>query len=51
MYWATRQNWTKTTGKTENLKEIYDEIYKFGPLKYEIEIFFEDGNCEIKYYR
>lgn len=45
------KNRTKITGKTENLKEIHDEIYKSGPLKYEIEIFFEDGNCEIKYYR
>lgn len=45
------KNWTKITGKTENLKEIYDEIYKSGPLKYEIETFFENGDCEIKYYR
>ena len=34
-----------------NLKEIYDEIYKNGKLKYEIETFTEDGKCKIKYYR
>lgn len=43
--------WAVVDGKTEDLKGIYDEIYKFGPLKYEIETFFENGNCRIKYYR
>lgn len=43
--------WAVVDGKTEDLKAIYDEIYKFGPLKYEIETFFENGKCRIKYYR
>ena len=45
------ENWTEVYGKTTNLKEIYDEIYKSGSLKYEIETFTEDGKCLIKYYR
>ena len=44
-------NWTIANGKTENLKEIYNEIYKSGSLKYEIETFTENGECQIKYYR
>ena len=44
-------NWTIVNGKTENLKEIYNEIYKSGALKYEIETFNEDGECQIKYSR
>ena len=44
-------NWNIVEGETENLKEIYDEIYKFGALKYEIETFSESGKCQIKYYR
>ena len=43
--------WIAVTGKTDELKQIYDEIYKSGPLKYEIEIFNEDGTCVIKYIR
>ena len=45
------ENWTVVDGKTDNLKEIYDEIYKKGPLKFEIETFTEKGECQIKYYR
>ena len=44
-------DWTEVNGETDNLKEIYDEIYKNGKLKYEIETFTEDGKCKIKYYR
>ncbi|MBQ7323853.1 MAG: hypothetical protein IJW96_04750 [Clostridia bacterium] len=44
-------NWSIVEGETENLREIYDEIYKFGALKYEIETFSESGKCQIKYYR
>ena len=43
--------WTVVEGETDNLKDIYDEIYKEGPLKYEIETFTENGECKIKYYR
>ena len=44
-------DWTVVDGKTDNLKEIYNEIYKTGPLKYEVETFSENGICQIKYYR
>ena len=44
-------NWEIVKGKTDNLKQIYDEIYRGGILQYEIETFDEDGNCEIKYRR
>ena len=30
------EDWVLVYGKTDNLKEIYDEIYKNGKLKYEI---------------
>lgn len=43
--------WEIATGETEKLKEIYQEIYKSGRLKYEIEEFYEDGSCQIRYYR
>ena len=44
-------NWTVVDGETERLREIYDEIYKFGKLTYELETFDENGRCQIKYYR
>ena len=43
--------WAMVKGKTDCLKQIYDEIYKNGVLQYEIETFDENGNCEIQYYR
>ena len=43
--------WTVIDGDTDNLPKIYDEIYKFGPLKYEIETFTKNGKCKIEYYR
>ena len=43
--------WIIVQGKTDDLKKIYGEIYKEGPLKFEIETFTVDGNCKIKYYR
>ena len=45
------EGWTEVKGKTDELKQIYDEIYKSGRLRYEIETFFDDGSCEIKYCR
>ncbi len=45
------ENWQTVFGKTDNLKEIYDKIYRDGALTYEIEEFFENGECRIKYYR
>ena len=44
-------NWVTTEGETDKLKEIYDDIYKDGCLKYEIETFSHDGKCKIAYYR
>ncbi len=43
--------WIVVKGKTYALKELYDEIYKDGPLEYEIETFYENGDCIVKYYR
>lgn len=43
--------WTIVEGDTDNLKNIYDEIYKSGALTYEIETFTQNGKCKIKYYR
>jgi predicted transcriptional regulator YdeE len=43
--------WITVEGETDHLKEIYEEIYKEGQLKYEIETFYENGKCQIKYYR
>ena len=43
--------WTIVNGKTDDLKEIYNEIYKNDALTYEIETFDNDGTCQIKYYR
>ena len=45
------RDWITVNGETERLKEIYDEIYKLGSLKYEIETFYENGKCQIQYYR
>jgi len=43
--------WERVIGKTENLKQIYDIIYERGALQFEIETFYETGECEIRYYR
>lgn len=45
------EGWLTVKGQTERLKELYDEIYTGGSLKYEIESFNDDGSCEISYYR
>lgn len=45
------EGWTTVTGETSCLKEIYDAIYKDGPLQYEIETFDENGQCQIRYIR
>lgn len=45
------ENWRIVFGKTDNLKQIYDVIYLEGVLTYEIECFYENGDCEIRYYR
>ena len=43
--------WQIVEGETDRLKEVYDELYKTGRLKYEIETFTEEGKCLIQYYR
>ena len=43
--------WVSVTGKTANIGQIYGNIYREGPLKYEIEMFDENGDCEILYWR
>ena len=43
--------WNTMYGETNRLKELYNEIYKDGPLKYEIETFNSNGKCKIKYFR
>ena len=43
--------WVHVKGRTGQLKELYDEIYRDGNLQYEIETFFENGSCEICYWR
>ena len=43
--------WISVEGKTDDLPQIYHEIYLSGPLTYEIETFTLDGNCQILYYR
>ena len=43
--------WTATSGRIEELSIIYNEIYKDGPLLYEIEEFDDKGNCKIRYCR
>lgn len=45
------ENWEDYRGRTDRLSELYDEIYRRGPLQYEIETFREDGTCHIKAYR
>ena len=45
------EGWTVTEGNTDELQNIYREIYRSGRLKYEIETFTNDGRCRIEYYR
>ena len=43
--------WNIVKGNTNDLSKIYEDIYKDGSLKYEIEMFNDDGTCEIWYQR
>ena len=43
--------WTRVEGRTDDLGEIYNDIYRDGPLKYEIETFDDEGNCVIDFVR
>ena len=44
-------SWVTVTGKTSELAQMYDEIYRDGALKYEIETFDNEGSCKIMYSR
>lgn len=43
--------WIVVRGKTKQLSSYYNEIYKDGPLLYELEEFDDYGNCQIRYCR
>ncbi|MBR2760954.1 MAG: hypothetical protein IKD66_07270 [Solobacterium sp.] len=43
--------WVTVRGKTANLAELYERIYREGRLNYEIERFSDNGDCEIMYWR
>ena len=43
--------WETVDGLTENLSKIYADIYRESSLKYEIEMFNNDGTCKIMYIR
>ena len=43
--------WETVDGLTENLSKIYADIYRESALKYEIEMFNNDGTCKIMYIR
>ena len=45
------EGWIRVSGRTERLGQIYEEIYRGGRLKYEIERFTDSGDCEILYLR
>ena len=45
------EGWIIVTGNTNDLSKLYEDIYKNGPLLYEIEMFNENGTCEIWYIR
>jgi predicted transcriptional regulator YdeE len=45
------EGWVTVEGLTDDLKEIYDGIYKDGALTLELESFTNDGRCEIRYRR
>ena len=45
------EGWKRVSGRTEQLGQLYDAIYRDGHLRYEIETFTDEGACEILYYR
>lgn len=44
-------SWLTVEGNTEELSEIYNKIYSVSNLKYEIEMFNNDGTCKIMFIR
>jgi hypothetical protein len=45
------EGWVTVTGRTEDLGGIYRGIYMTGRLRYEIEMFDDNGNCRVMYIR
>ena len=45
------EGWSAVTGRSERLERLYEEIWREGRLRYEIESFRQDGTCEILYLR
>jgi len=45
------EGWISVSGRTGKLGEMYGEIYKDGPLLYEIEMFDDEGKCMVMYRR
>lgn len=45
------EGWTYESGRTEKLGDMYAIIYATSRLLYEIEMFDDEGNCEIAYIR
>ena len=43
--------WEVRAGLTDQLKEMYDDIYRDGALSLELETFTDDGKCRIRYIR
>ena len=46
-----KAGWVTVRGRTAELGEIYENIYQEGRLKFEIERFTDNGDCEIMYCR
>ena len=44
-------HWITYDGETERLSELYDGIYRDGPLDFEIETFSPDGKCRVMIFR
>lgn len=44
-------SWERRAGKTEQLSQLYEQIYSDGALRFEIEAFREDGSCEVHFIR
>lgn len=40
-------DWIQYSGRTDKLSELYAEIYSQGPLRCELEMFDDNGNCRI----
>lgn len=44
------KGWLEYRDETENLKELYSEIWNRYTPKYELEEFWEDGTCRVRVY-